>query len=224
MKVYVWTLPTRIFHTLLVLFTLGAYITAEWDDLLTLHVALGVAIGVLLLYRAVWGVMGPKYSLFSDFNLNITALKEYLFTLFEPKKKYIGHNPAASFAMIGIIIVSLLLVTTGLLTYGTQEGKGIFTFLHETFFKELELFEEIHEFFGALLWFLIAAHVGGVLLDRLLHAKEGTLTSILDGHKNMEGESAKLTLFQKAVAFIGIGLSLFILLYALSGNGNIITG
>ena len=224
MKVYVWTLPTRIFHTLLVLFTLSTYITAEWDDLLTLHVALGAAIGMLLLYRVVWGIMGPKYSLFHDFHLNITALKEYLFTLFDPKKKYVGHNPAASYAMVGIIIVILLLVITGLLTYGTQENKGIFTFLHDTFFKDMELFEEIHEFLGAVLWFLIAAHVGGVLLDRLLHAQDGTLTSIIDGHKNMEGENAKLTLFQKAVALIGIGLSLFILLYALSRNGNIITG
>ena len=224
MKVYIWTLPTRIFHTLLVLFTLGAYITAEWDDLLTLHVALSASLGMLLLYRAVWGVMGPKYSLFSDFNLNITALKEYLFTLLNPKKKYVGHNPAASYAMVSIIIVMLLLVISGLLTYGTQENRGIFAFLHDTFFKKMELFEEIHEFLGTVLWFLIAAHVGGVLLDRLLHPQEGTLASIIDGHKNMEGENAKLTLFQKVAALIGIGLSLFLLLYALSGNGNIITG
>ncbi len=224
MKVYVWTLPTRIFHTLLVLFTLGAYITAEWDDLLTLHVALGASLGILLLYRVIWGVIGPKYSLFSDFNLNITALKEYLFSLSDPKKKYIGHNPAASYAMVSIIIVMLLLVITGLLTYGAQENRGIFAFLHDTFFKDMELFEEIHEFLGTVLWFLIAAHIGGVLLDRLLHSGDGTLPSILYGYKNIEGESTKLTLFQKAVALIGIGLSFFILFYALSGNGNIITG
>ena len=88
----------------------------------------------------------------------------------------------------------------------------------------MELFEEIHEFLGTVLWFLIAAHIGGVLLDRLLHSGDGTLPSILYGYKNIEGESTKLTLFQKAVALIGIGLSFFILFYALSGNGNIITG
>ena len=224
MKVYVWTLPTRIFHILLVLFTLSAYITSEWEALLTLHVALGVAIGMLLLYRIIWGFVGPQYSRFSDFHLNISALKEYIFTLFNPKKKYTGHNPAASYAMTGIIIISLLLVITGLLAYGTQENKGIFAFLHDTFFKDMELFEEIHEFFGTLLWILIAAHVGGVLLDRLLHPNDGTLPSILYGYKNMQGESVKLTLFQKIVALIGIVLSLFILFYALSGNGNIITG
>ena len=215
MKVYVWTLPTRVFHALLVLFTLGAYISVEWDALLTLHVALGAALGVLFLYRAVWGVIGPKYSRFSDFNLNIIALKEYLFLFFDPKKEYVGHNPAASYAMIGIIIVMLLLVMTGFLTYGIQENRGIFAFLHNSFFKDMKFFEEIHEFLGTVLWFLIGAHVGGVLLDRLVHAKQGTFTSMLDGYKNMEGESAVLTLFQKVLSLISIGLSFFILLYIL---------
>jgi len=223
MKVYVWTLPTRVFHTLLILFTFGAYITAEWDALLVFHMALGASLGVLFIYRVIWGIIGPKYSKFSDFNLKITALKEYLFSFFNPKKEYIGHNPAASYAMLSIIIVMLLLVITGFLTYGIQENRGIFAFLHNSFLKDMELFEGIHEFLGTVLWFLIAAHIGGVLLDRLLHAKQGTLTSIYNGYKNMEGESAVLTLFQKVLSLIGIGSSLLILLYALSGDGNIIT-
>lgn len=223
MKVYVWTLPTRVFHALLVLFVLAAFITAEWDDLLTLHAAFGSAIGVLMLYRVVWGILGPKYSRFSDLNLTIAALTDYLFSLLNPKKTYVGHNPAASYAMVGIIIVTLLLTMTGLLTYGVQENRGLFAFLHHTFFREMELFEEVHEFLGTLLWLLIAAHVGGVLFDRLLHAREGTLTSMIDGHKNMEGEDAKLNLVQKMTAFIGIGLTLFTLVYALSGKENIIT-
>ena len=223
MKVYVWTLPTRIFHALLVLFTLGAFITAEWDDLLNVHAALGASLGTLILFRIVWGFMGPKYSRFRDFALSITALKEYLFSLFDPKKEYAGHNPAASFTMIGMIVVMFLLTITGLLAYGIQENRGIFAFLHDSFFKDMELFEEVHEFLSTLLWFLIAAHVGGVLFDRLLHAKTGTLRSIFDGYKNIEAENASLNIFQKLIAIIGIGLSLFVLVYALSGNNNLIT-
>jgi len=223
MKVYVWTVPTRVFHALLLLFTLIAFISAEWDELLTLHAAFGSAIGVLVLYRVVWGVMGPKYSRFSDFNLTIAALKAYLFSLLNPKVKYVGHNPAASYAMVGIIVVMLLLVMTGLLTYGVQENRGIFAFLHHPFFRKMEILKEVHEFLGTLLWLLIGAHVGGVLLDRLLHAREGTLRSIFDGRKNMEGEDAQLNLVQKAAALIGIGLSLFVLAYALSVKDNIVT-
>jgi len=223
MKTYVWTLPTRIFHALLVISVLSAYITAEWDDFLSLHVALGSALGILVLYRVVWGIVGPKYSKFSDLNLNITALKEYLFSIFNPKKEYIGHNPAAGYTLLGIIIVLLLLIITGFLTYGIQENRGVFAFLHSSFFKDMELFEEIHEFLGTALWLLIAAHVSGVLLDRLLHAEQGTLKSIVSGYKNIQGESTKLSFFQKIISIIGIGFSIFVLIYALSAKGNIIT-
>jgi len=78
-------------------------------------------------------------------------------------------------------------------------------------------------FSGLFLWFFIASYIGGVLIDRLLHAQDATLTSILNEHKNIEGKSTKLTHFQKAVALIGIGLSFFILIYTLSENQNIIT-
>lgn len=223
MKTYVWTLPTRIFHTLLVIFVLIAFITAEWDDLLTLHVALGSALGVLVLYRVAWGYIGPKYSKFSDFNLSLTALKEYIFSVFTHKKEYIGHNPAAGYTMMGIFIVLILLVITGFLTYGIQENRGVFAYLHSTFFKEMKLFEEIHEFLGGALWVLIGLHVSGVLLDRVLHAKQETLKSIINGYKNIQGESVKLSLFQIIISIIGIGFSIFVLVYALSVKDNIIT-
>ena len=223
MKTYVWTLPTRVFHAMLVVFVFSAFITAEWDDFLSLHVALGSALGVLVLYRVVWGFIGPKYSKFSEFNLNIKALKEYIFSIFNPKKEYIGHNPAAGYTMVAIMIVLLLLVVTGFLTYGIQENRGVFAFLHSSFFKEMELFEELHEFLANALWLLIGAHVSGVLLDKLLHAKQETLNSIVNGYKNIKGESAKLSIFQKLISVIGIGFSIYVLVYALSVKDNLIT-
>ncbi len=48
------------------------------------------------------------------------------------------------------------------------------------------------------------------------------MTSILDGHKNIQGESATLSLFQKIVAIIGIGGSVGILIYALSVPNNLL--
>lgn len=223
MKVYVWTLPTRIFHWLLVLFTLGAFITSEWDELLSLHVAFGSSIFVLVIYRIVWAVFGPKYSRLSDFSLKTNELREYLFSVFNPKKEYIGHNPAASFLVVAMIFVFIFLCISGFLTYGIQENRGIFAFLHNSFFKDMELFEEIHELFANTLWLLIFVHVTGVLLDFLLHKRVGTLKSIFYGYKNIEAKSAKLTLFQKVISVIGIGLTVFTLVYTLSIKENIIT-
>ena len=223
MKVYVWTLATRIFHALLLVFVISAFITSEWDKFLSIHVAFGSAIAILVIYRVVWGVIGPKYSKFSDLDLSINSLKEYMVSIFNSKKEYIGHNPAASYTMLGIITVLLLLSISGFLTYGIQENRGIFAFLHSSYFKDMELFKEIHELLGVTLWVLIAAHVGGVLLDRLLHSKDETLRSIFSGYKNMQGESAKLSFFQKIISTFAIGLSILVLIYALSVKDNILT-
>jgi cytochrome b len=222
-NVYVWSLPTRLFHGLLVLFILGAFLSSEEDSWLLWHAAFGFAAGVLVLFRIVWGFWGPEHSRFADFDLKPASLKRYLLTLFTSKQTYTGHNPAAGFAVIGIIAVTLLLVLTGMLTYGIQENRGVFAFLHDTFFRKMELFEEVHEALGTLLYLLIGSHVSGVLLDRLLHPSHGTLRSIVSGYKPFEGKSVRLTLFQKAVALAGIGLSLFALIYLLAVRGNPVT-
>ena len=222
-RVYVWSLPTRIFHWLLVLFIIAAYLTSEEDAWLSWHASFGIAVGSLVLYRILWGFVGPLHSRWRDFDLSPASLKEYLLTLFSPRRAYIGHNPAASYAMVGIIAVTLLLAVTGLLAYGIQENRGLFAFLHHSFFREMELFEELHEALSTLFYLLIGAHVGGVLLDRLLHAEQGTLGSIVSGYKNLEGPGVSLTLFQKLFALVGIGLSIFALLYLLAVRENPLT-
>ena len=166
--------------------------------------------------------MGPKYSRFSDFNFRISALKEYLLGIFHPSRAYIGHNPAASYVLIAMLSTVALAIISGFLAYGIQENRGILAFLHTGAFREMDLFKEIHEFFVNVLWVLIAVHIGGVLVDRFLHAKDRTLTSILDGHKNIQGESATLSLFQKIIAILGIGGSVGILIYALSVPNNLL--
>lgn len=219
-RVYVWTLPTRLFHWLFVAFIIAAWISADEDRWLSIHVALGSALAGLLIFRFVWGIVGPKYSRFSDFNFKISALKEYLGGILNPSRQYIGHNPAASYVMIAMFIAVGLAIVSGFLAYGIQENHGILAFLHSEAFREMDLFKEIHEFFVNVLWILIAAHVGGVLVDRLLHAEDRTLSSIFDGHKNMQGDKATLSLLQKIVAFIGIGGSIGVLIYALSVPNN----
>jgi len=221
-RVYVWTLPTRLFHWLFVALILGAWVSTNEDRWLSIHVALGSALAGLLVFRLLWGVMGPKYSRFSDFSFQISALKEYLGGIFNPSRQYIGHNPAASYIMIAMFITVGLAILSGFLAYGIQENHGLLAFLHTEAFREMDLFKEVHEFFVNVLWILIAAHVGGVLVDRLLHTEERILISIFDGHKNMQGENATLSLLQKIVAVIGIGGSIGILIYALSVQNNML--
>lgn len=219
-RVYVWTLPTRIFHWLFVILIVGGWISTLEDRWLNSHATIGITVGALLVFRIVWGMMGPKYSRFRDFNLRFGALKEYLMTLLYPSRCYAGHNPAASYVMSAMLMSVALVVLSGMLAYGIGENRGILAFLHAGHYRDMELFSKIHEFFASLLLVLIAAHMMGVLTDRLLHKSDRTITSIIDGEKNVEGENAVLTSYQKIVAAIGIGGSIAVLIYTLGVPNN----
>lgn len=202
-KSYIWSLPTRVFHALFVIFILLAFLSAQEDQWLNIHAVMGYVVLILVFFRICWGFIGPKHSLFKDFPLGKINIKDYLNHIFEEKLKYIGHNPLASYVMISMFVVAILAVITGVLAFGIQEGKGILSFLNSSFFKEMELFGGIHEFFSGLFIALIVAHVVGVFVDRVLHKKQETLNSIVTGYKiTSENESIKLNIYQKMFSLL----------------------
>ncbi|XOB62186.1 cytochrome b/b6 domain-containing protein [Campylobacterota bacterium DY0563] len=221
MKSYIWSLPTRVFHWLFASFILLAFLSDE-DNLLNYHAIIGYSIFILLVFRLFWGIVGPKYSKFSDFPLSIKALKEFLSNIFT-HKEYAGHNPAASYVMIAMFIVTALTIISGILTFGIQEGKGLLSFLNNSYYKQMEIFEEIHEFCSTLLIILIVAHLGGIASDRLLKPKTKTLNSIFTGYKNLNiVKNVKLNILQKALAFIFLIIFISFLIFSFTNQGNLL--
>ena len=82
-KSYIWTLPTRVFHTLLALFVLLAFLTNQGSKLLNYHAIAGYVVGILLVFRFFWGYIGPKYSKFKDFPLGKKNIKEFIKKLYK---------------------------------------------------------------------------------------------------------------------------------------------
>lgn len=213
-KILVWGLYTRVSHALLMVMMLAVFLTPEVKRLLTLHVALGYTLALLFLFRILWGFLDVKYSKFKDFNFSLRDLKEYMFAILGNKKEYIGHNPASSYAIIAMIILTFLAVITGALTYGVKEGMGLFSFMNHTMFRDMKLFKEVHEFFSNVLMAVIFTHIAGVLLDKFFH-KSRALESMVDGYKIGEEEGVKLTWVQKAFGVVAITLSIVAFAYML---------
>lgn len=148
-----------------------------------------------------------------------------MLNIFESEQKHIGHNPPASYVMLAILIFTFFIIITGALTYGIQEDKGIFTSLSTTSLKELELFESMHELFATILYFLIGAHLLGILTDKLLHQEHDTLNSIVNGYKNTKEEnSIKLTTFQKIFASFSLLIFILFLSYNIYNPSNLLVG
>jgi cytochrome b len=213
MKTYIWSLPTRIFHWLLVIGMVAAYILSEEEELLNFHSSVGYMIGILIIFRIIWGFIGPKYSRFSDFPIGVNSLKNFVTDMKGSKSLSPGHNPAAALVMLAIIIFTLLIVVSGILLLAS-EGQGLFSFI-QTGLSE-DTLKETHEIAVNIVIGLVIAHLLGNIVDFIFNKQAGTLKSIFTGYKNMDAEGIKLNSFQKIIATIGILAALAIVPYSIT--------
>jgi cytochrome b len=212
MKTLIWTLPTRIFHVLLALGFTTAYILGDFEELINYHFAFGAFVSVLILFRILFGLIGPKYSNFRDFPIGLNNQKKFIKNYFS-KEMYAGHNPAAALVILAILLIGLLCGITGYLFYAEENGV-LYVIGNADFLKD------IHEVLANIFLGFVIMHLLGVFSDALFHWKTGTLTSIFNGYKNVEAEPAKLNIFQKAfsVLWFVIPFIVFYLAFGIQTN------
>jgi cytochrome b len=206
MKTYIWALPTRIFHCLLAVGFFAAYVLSGYENYLNWHYAFGAMVGVLMLFRLIFGFVGPQYSHFKDFQLSVGKAGTFLRRYFS-QNTYAGHNPMAAWIMLLIILLALLCSISGLSLYATTHGLIKIMKPHDIM--------EIHEVFANLLMLLVALHLLGVAGDIIFHGKLKTLGSIVTGYKNIKAQNVKLSIFQKLFAVIWFVAALFVFYIAL---------
>jgi cytochrome b len=221
-KSYIWPLGNRISHTLMIVFFAAAYLLGDADELLKYHVIFGLAFGVLVTFRIFWGFAGPRYSKFRDFDLNIYSLKKYMGSVFLKGDKHIGHNPASSFAIITMFIVAILTTLSGMLAYGIEENHGIFAFLHQANYHEMEIFEELHELLANLFLGVVLVHIAGSLMDKFIK-KGDAIDSMVDGYKITDTPlGISTSWWQKIFQIIWITVSIWFLYYLFTTQKNIL--
>jgi cytochrome b len=210
-KTFVWTLPNRIFHWLLALGFVMAYILGDFEKYHNLHFAYGAMVGTLLFFRILFGFFGPTYARFRDFPISLKNQLAYFKSFFKPNTSYAGHNPAAGTVMLAIFIVGLICSLTGFMLYNAK---------FQGFFEpgiDAHTLKEFHEIFANAFLVLVIAHLTGVFVDFLLRQKEQTLVSMVNGYKNVSGKNASLNKTQQifSIAWIVLAILLFILAYNL---------
>lgn len=212
MKTLIWTLPTRIFHWLLAIGFTTTYILGDFEEIINFHFAFGAFVSVLILFRILFGLIGPKYSNFRDFPIGLNHQKEFIKNYFS-KNNYIGHNPAAALVMLAILLTGLFCGISGYLL--TIDENSIFYIIGNN-----ELLEDMHEVLANVFLGLVIMHLLGVISDAIFHWKTGTLFSIFNGYKIIESENAKLNVFQKAFSIVWfiIPFIFFYLAFGLQAN------
>jgi cytochrome b len=116
-KRLIWDLPLRLFHWLFALSIFASWLTAELGfEWMQFHFYLGYWTLGLLLFRIIWGFVGPRHARFSNFLTGPSTLLTYVKSLMGGAPvQTAGHNPAGGL----MVIVMMVLV-------GLQAGTGLF--------------------------------------------------------------------------------------------------
>ncbi|MEX0694954.1 MAG: cytochrome b/b6 domain-containing protein [Rhodospirillales bacterium] len=112
--VYVWDMPTRLFHWLLLVAVTTSLISAE-TGYMSIHVISGHVVLALVLFRLVWGIVGGRYARFANFVKGPARVFAYAKKLIggSPAQQP-GHNPMGGWSVLAMIGLLALQVGTGL--------------------------------------------------------------------------------------------------------------
>lgn len=222
--VFVWPIGTRIIHWMMALSFAAAFITSFYEHMLHDHVAFGFIFLIIIIYRIIWGMIGPQYATFNTFKLKPSQLKHYFVEKIQNRWRKIpaGHNPASSWFTVWALTVGTVIVISGLLLYGIQEAKGIFRFLNNDYIEYMSILSWVHKYASYLFAAWVIIHIAGVMVEQFWH-KTGMAFAMITGYKRTEGEDTKVKSSLSFFAFIMIFLAIGSYFFILSSNYNFLT-
>jgi cytochrome b len=178
-----WDLGVRLFHWLLVAAVAIALVTGLSGprNLLNIHVAAGAAIGGLVGFRILWGLMGSTYARFSSFPVHFTAINADLAGLVAGRRpRYRGHNPLGSLMVLALLAVISLSVMTGVITLGGVDKQGPLAFV--VTYVSGKAAQRLHLALAYGLLALIAGHLLGVAYEAV-QARTTLPLAMITGNK-----------------------------------------
>jgi cytochrome b len=123
----------------------------------------------LLAFRFVWGFVGSHHARFRSFAYSpLAALRHLRDELTGRAGRHLGHNPAGSWAIYGLLLLGAATGITGYLTFNNVGG---------------EAFEEVHEVLANAWLLLVVVHVIAVVLSSVAH-RDNLVRAMITGYKS----------------------------------------
>jgi cytochrome b len=168
---YVWDVPTRLFHWLLVGLIGFSWWSAE-NDHMDWHTLSGLGVCGLLAFRILWGIFGTGTARFVQFVKGPRAALAYL----REGRESVGHNPLGGWSVIALLLVLATQVTTGVLAVDIDGiESGPLSYLVD--FDTGRAASSIHQISFTILQILVALHVAAILF--YLVARRRNLTAAM---------------------------------------------
>lgn len=181
MKVRVWDIPTRLFHWMLVAAYAGAFFTSESEWFLEYHTMAGYAALGLVIFRVLWGFTGNRYSRFGDFVKGFKEVGSFVKEAVRLKPpRFLGHNPAVGWVVVFMLVLTVVIVFTGIVTYGGEEKRGVLA--GTISFEAANAARKVHLILADIAIAAIITHVCAALFHDFV-LKENIILSMITGTK-----------------------------------------
>lgn len=183
-RILVWDWAVRLFHWVAVLSVAMMWWTGE-EGMMDWHRRLGIFLLGLLVFRIVWGVIGPPTARFSRMIAGPAAVIGYFRDLFAGKHTpAFGHNPAGTLSVIAILLALAVQIGTGLFAVDVDglESGPLSTLVS---FEAGRQAAEIHEISFNVLVGLIILHVAAVA-TYLIFFRDNLIRPMVTGRRSRE--------------------------------------
>ncbi len=124
---FVWDLPTRLFHWLVAGLVVAAY--ATWRlNWMSAHAQVGDVILVLTVFRVLWGFFGSETARFSTFLVWPWRAAAYVLRMFrrEPDRQ-LSHNPAGGWMVVLLLVLLSVESSSGVVILNDIADQGRIT-------------------------------------------------------------------------------------------------
>jgi len=172
-KINVWDPVVRIIHWTVVLGVFANLtLLRESNDV---HEIVGYVVFGSVICRIVWGLFANGHARFSSFAPTPRKVLNYLRAMSEHREpRYIGHNPAGSLMMFGLIFLLLLISVTGWMMSLDQ-------------FWGVKWVEDVHESVANLIIGAVVLHVAAAIYVSFKH-HENLPLSMITGRKRQAAQ------------------------------------
>ena len=162
-RVRVWDLPLRLFHWLLVGCLVGSFVTvkAGWMDW---HFRFGYGALTLIVFRILWGFVGPRYARFASFVFRPAARLAYLRNAPDAPRT-LGHTPLGSLSVFALLAVVAVQAGAGLFASDDIASEGPLARLVSN--ASVEQASWLHHFNETVILALVALHLLAILFYRI---------------------------------------------------------
>jgi len=180
----VWDPVTRLWHWLLAASVITGWILGEFRtfSIMQWHIYLGYLTGGLLVFRYIWGWVGPAPIRHRTLVASLRGIPAYLRRLGHRRPSGVaGHNPLGALSVIALVLALTAQVVTGLFS----EDDALFfsgPLASEVSSDTIELMTSYHHLFSNVVLVLVALHVAAILFY-LVWKRENLVVPMLNGLK-----------------------------------------